>query len=73
MPASGVIETSGRGRAVPPCPICGGDDHVRRLIRQTVIEASPYWTCDDCIVAWVERSGSVIRSTAADNSSRQFR
>ena len=28
MPAFGVIETSGRGRAVPPCPICGGDDHV---------------------------------------------
>jgi hypothetical protein len=46
---------------------------VRRLIRRTAIEASPYWTCDDCIVAWVERSGSAIRSTAADNSPRQFR
>ena len=72
MPVRDVFETSARGLAVPPCPICQRGNHVRRLNNRMALEGWPYWACDDCIVAWIEVSDGAPRSTAADESPSQF-
>ena len=54
MPTRDVFQTSTLGRSVPLCPICQHSDQVRRLIQRVIVEGSPFWTCDDCLVSWVD-------------------
>jgi hypothetical protein len=72
MPARDASETSARDAIVPPCLICGGRVNVRRLIGRMAAKDTAYWTCDDCLVAWVDDKIHDPHSTAAARGRLRF-